>query len=353
MSDEIKIKDAHCTGLSLQVPVQFGADEATARKSDFLMEAYTGQIVERWWGRLAIEMSGIEAKKAIPILRDHKTDQIVGFSNDAWVDGSFYVSGRFSKATPHAGEVRELAKEGFPWQASIGVAPKKVLRLDDGESMVVNGLEFTGPGEVWRKSKVLETSFVPLGADDMTGVSVFSRFDERERPEENKNAGDEPAQLEVVIMNEKKDTPQALTIEQVRAEAPEVAAALMAEGAAAELARIRSVSEQSIPGHEAIIAELMYDGKTSGPEAAVKVLAAERKLRANAKEALAADAIKPVAAAAEPAPAAENPDRQLSQMALEVAREKGISVSAALKQVARANPALANKALPKFEIVNS
>jgi hypothetical protein len=149
---EIKIKDAHCTGLSLQVPVQFGSEAATARQGDFLMEAYTGQVVERWWGRLAIDIEGIEAKKTIPILRDHRTDQIVGFSNDAWADGSFYVSGRFSKSAPHAGEVRSLAQEGFPWQASIGVAPKKVLRLEQGEAMTVNGQEVAGPAEVWKRA---------------------------------------------------------------------------------------------------------------------------------------------------------------------------------------------------------
>jgi len=52
-----------------------------------------------------------------------------------------------------------------------------------------------------------------------------------------------------------------------------------AAGAASERERILAVKEQIIPGHEALVETLMFDGKTTGPEAAVKVLAAEKKLR--------------------------------------------------------------------------
>lgn len=47
-------------------------------------------------------------------------------------------------------------------------------------------------------------------------------------------------------------------------------------GADAERQRIQEVEAQSIPGHEAMINELRLDGKTTGAEAAVKVLAAEK-----------------------------------------------------------------------------
>ena len=49
------------------------------------------------------------------------------------------------------------------------------------------------------------------------------------------------------------------------------------QGAEAERSRIRAVEEQLIAGHEDLIMTMKYDGKTSGPEAAVKVLAAEKK----------------------------------------------------------------------------
>jgi capsid assembly protease len=73
------------------------------------------------------------------------------------------------------------------------------------------------------------------------------------------------------------------------------------EGAAQERERIQGVRAQLIPGHEVMIEGLAFDGKTTGPEAAVAVLAAERSLRLAAQQAIAA-APPPVAAAAPPAP---------------------------------------------------
>jgi ATP-dependent Clp protease protease subunit len=51
------------------------------------------------------------------------------------------------------------------------------------------------------------------------------------------------------------------------------------EGAKTELARIKAVQAQILPGHEKLIGELMFDGTTTGEQAAVKVLAAENMKR--------------------------------------------------------------------------
>jgi len=76
------------------------------------------------------------------------------------------------------------------------------------------------------------------------------------------------------------------------------------QGAINERKRIQSVLAQSMPGHEALIEKLAFDGKTTGPEAAVQILAAEKKIRENAKEDLKEDGIDPVdnAPPAEPKP---------------------------------------------------
>ena len=65
-------------------------------------------------------------------------------------------------------------------------------------------------------------------------------------------------------------------------------------GAAAERERIMAVREQLIPGHEALIETMMFDGETSGPEAAVKALAAEKSARDATRQALQADAPEPL-----------------------------------------------------------
>src|SRR4029077_14535351 len=57
--------------------------------------------------------------------------------------------------------------------------------------------------------------------------------------------------------------------------------------------RIMSVEAQLLPGHEALVATLKFDGKTTGAEAAVQILAAERALNKTTAAALAADAPNP------------------------------------------------------------
>jgi hypothetical protein len=67
-------------------------------------------------------------------------------------------------------------------------------------------------------------------------------------------------------------------------------------GADAERARIQTVEEQGsiLPGHEELVARLKYDGKTTGPEAAVQIIAAEKKKLGAIAEDLRADAGRPV-----------------------------------------------------------
>lgn len=99
-----------------------------------------------------------------------------------------------------------------------------------------------------------------------------------------------------------------ITAEQLNAENPELANALRAEGATAERARIQAVEGQSLPGHEALIATLKFDGKSTGGDAALAVLAAEKTSRTAQAAALAGDAPAPLALAPAPAvPAAAEP----------------------------------------------
>ena len=51
------------------------------------------------------------------------------------------------------------------------------------------------------------------------------------------------------------------------------------EGADQEMARIKSVKDQMIPGHEALVETLMFDGATTGEQAAVKILAVEKQIK--------------------------------------------------------------------------
>lgn len=85
------------------------------------------------------------------------------------------------------------------------------------------------------------------------------------------------------------------------AESPEAAALLRAEGASAELDRVKAVKAAALPGHEALVEQLAMDGKTTGADAALQVIAAERGKTAVAAEARKAEAPAPVQTAALPA----------------------------------------------------
>lgn len=60
-------------------------------------------------------------------------------------------------------------------------------------------------------------------------------------------------------------------------------------GAESERLRIKAVKEQAMPGHEALIETLMFDGETTGEQAAMKVLASEKTLRQSKLDAFNAD----------------------------------------------------------------
>jgi signal peptide peptidase SppA len=118
------------------------------------------------------------------------------------------------------------------------------------------------------------------------------------------------------------------------AENPEAAQALRGEGAAAELARIQSVRAAALPGHEALIESLAMDGKTSGAEAALAVVAAERTKVQAAGLARSRDAIKPVA-----------------QVSLET--DPGATVAAAAKQLSiTADSAAVDAAAKEYQAAN-
>lgn len=87
------------------------------------------------------------------------------------------------------------------------------------------------------------------------------------------------------------------TPEDLAREFPEAAAALREQGATAERDRIRAIEGQAMPGHDALIAALKFDGKSTAGDAAMAIVAAEKASRHAAAAAQASDAPAPVASA--------------------------------------------------------
>jgi signal peptide peptidase SppA len=85
-----------------------------------------------------------------------------------------------------------------------------------------------------------------------------------------------------------------ITREQLQAEAPELLKEIVAEGAAAELTRIKGVFAASLPGHDELAKALALDGKTTPEEADRAILAAERAFLTTTQKTIAAEAPAPV-----------------------------------------------------------
>ena len=126
--------------------------------------------------------------------------------------------------------------------------------------------------------------------------------------------------------------------DELQAAHPELANQLRADGAKAERERIQGIEGQAIPGHEALITKLKFDGTSTAGDAAMAVVAAEKSLRQAHATATANDAPAPLPAAAPPAvaPAAsvEKTRQELHVAAMaHMATHPGTDYTAAFKAV--------------------
>ena len=132
-----------------------------------------------------------------------------------------------------------------------------------------------------------------------------------------------------------------LTRETLASGNPGLFATLQAEftaaGATAERDRIKAVREQTMKGHEALIETLAFDGKTTGPEAAMQVLGAHKASLAKTAAAHFNDA-SPAAPGSSSAAAPENQGGAKSRAdknneALAYAKEHGVEFAVAWKKL--------------------
>jgi hypothetical protein len=79
-----------------------------------------------------------------------------------------------------------------------------------------------------------------------------------------------------------------------------------------EIARIKAVEANTLPGHEKLIKDMIMDGKTTGAEAATAIIEAERKLKNTLLNQHQSDAPDPVMPAS-----TDNEDVDTTTMSLE------------------------------------
>ena len=141
----------------------------------FSLLAYTGGAMRVGFGSpVVVDLKGMKQHgDVIPILFGHDHEKVVGHADKVTIDGnSIRVEGVISGAGDAAREVVASARRGFPWRASIGARVGRMEYVRPGESVKVNGQEFSGPVNVARSTTLAEVSFVAVPADPKTSSKV-------------------------------------------------------------------------------------------------------------------------------------------------------------------------------------
>ena len=338
---------AERSAINLTAPLELKkADNETDRRT-FYVTAYTGKPVDLgFWGKIIFDLSGLQTKERVPILRDHRRDKIVGFSRRIWVDESgLHLRGDFSKTTRDAQEVLSLADEDFPWQASVGIVPLKIKILEAKEKATINGQEIEGPIEIWTQSQVGEVSLTPWGADNETAAIAMTADNTKKLVEIEINYKKREINMpEITLELLEKEAPDLL--KQIR-ESAEQEAFAGGRNEGIELERKRVIDLLHAEADSAETRKAIESGISA--EAAYKQFyEAEKAKRAQGLKEMAQEAPESVGTQ-EPKidDDLNNPDLKLHQMAYDLSIKEQIPYEMAANRVLNDNPDLAKTWLPE------
>ena len=160
------------------------------------IEAYTGGVMSvGYWGPVAIDLAGLQASDAVPIVFAHDTrtvDSILGQSNKVTNNGkTLAIAGDMMSDSETARNVKTLAANGFKFQASVGVDPLEYSEVETGVTMEVNGRAVEGPFTFVRRGKLNEVSIVPIGADAGTSARIAAEQAKQKGPTMKNEQGQE------------------------------------------------------------------------------------------------------------------------------------------------------------------
>lgn len=237
-------------------------DGKPAKRPTFAISAYNGGELRigGLFRPVVIDLAKLRHSKNVPVLLDHRTDQIVGQAQAVEVTRKgVSLSGIITGDDEHAERVVSHARNGFKWQASVGVEVLKFESVGDRESVSVNGKTFTGPLLVARSGVLREVSIVAVGADETSSAQIAARRGMTMAKRHNVNKPGrvlDPVQVAAAI----EDTELDLTNEDELIEAGGDGASI--EGIRAEHARIARINA-ICDGHPEIAAKAIEEGWTT------------------------------------------------------------------------------------------
>jgi len=290
--EDVKAADA-MVEFAVASEVTFAAGDDDAENVPFEAVAYTGASIPSWaWGNVVLDISGIAATpKDFSVLFAHDPTEIVGQARITAKDGPLAISGAIMPVTNRAREVVALRKAGFNWQVSVSASPTAVERVEEDATAEVNGAAFKGPGTIFRKSRLVEVSFVYAGQDTKTRTKIAAGKPDVLSIEVLEPAGTETGTEETNMAKEKTDAAPEVTLEALRTGYPTLVAEIADEARQAERARIVAIRTLSVNFADmtATADEMVASGK-SPEEAAVAFAEIHGKRRSEKVATLDADA---------------------------------------------------------------
>ena len=277
-----------------------GEDGGEKSLPRFSMVAYTGGPMRLggWRQPVIVDLAGLAIpSQSRPIRFGHDMTSGVGHTDSIRiVEGRLVAAGVVSRDTFAAKEIVASAKNGFPWQASIGATIEQFEFVRANQTVLVNGREHQGPVNVVRKATLGEISFVDLGADGESSASIAASAHKENEVMTNKtdtqdktnqtNAKETPSKVEAQARGNIASQGQG---------APDVAGEMRAN-AAAEQERLNAIRKVCGEVHGEIAAKAIFEGWDS-TRCELEVLRASRPK----------------------APAAHVPDNSMSPQVLEAA----------------------------------
>lgn len=209
-----------------------------------------------------------------------KMDEEIGLKTNEIIAGRYKNAG--SPNIPMSDSHREYFQAQIDYVYSVfindvammrGKTPEEVLAMADGKIYI--GKQAIEVGLVDGVSTLADL----IDSDSIAGPGAGSR-----RVQKIEKSKEAEMQITAEILQKEHPEVYAAVIAAGKAEAAkENEAAMKAEyerGKSEELARVKGVNAQAMPGHEKLIADMVLDGKSSAADAAQAIIKAENEKRA-------------------------------------------------------------------------
>jgi phage major head subunit gpT-like protein len=196
-----------------------GPEDGPAPLPRFHLTAYTGapMRIAGWRYPVVVDLDGTEiTAQQRPVRFNHDASAGVGHTERIAIEeGHLVASGVISRDTAQAREVVTAARNGFPWQCSIGASVGEHEFIAEGQTVTVNGREWHGPVNIARRTTLGEISFVDAGADPHTMATIAAIETPADEPDPEAGG----LTREVVVSRHRARTQRRDTIAALMAEA--------------------------------------------------------------------------------------------------------------------------------------